>query len=628
MLCNLAFFKNIAIVKELIQLMPDHLANQIAAGEVIQRPASVVKELLENSLDAGATEIKLYVKDAGKELIQVVDNGTGMSPIDARMSFERHATSKIRKIEDLFQIRTMGFRGEALASIAAVAQVELKTKKGKDELGTGLLLEASEVKSQEPIACATGTSFAVRNLFYNIPARRKFLKSNTTEYKHILDEFIHVALAFPEVSFRLFNNQVEQFNLPPTNLKKRILDLLGERWVKHLIPVKEEDDLLHISGYVGKPEAAGRTRGNQFFFVNDRFIKSAYLNHAVKTAFEGLIEKDAYPFYILKFDLDSTRVDVNVHPSKQEVKFDDEQILYAYLKSAIKKALGQFNVTPSLDFTLDTNIQNLDAIRLPTNEDDQAHTQGGFLAQSFSERGQSHFVNTKSDRQLWEQQKQSLFPQSPGKTIINLPSKVNTKEEEQQEFESTQTEGGNARSMALKGKSYLITTVRSGFLLIHRFRARERIVFEALQERMQKEQPMSQKLLFPIRLELGPTRMVLLKEAQSFLKLVGFGFDLGSDQAVALTGLPVGLAESEAGEVFSDLVTQIEMNPLALQDPMKTALLKKMAAKMAYSSVNETIDDSLLIDELFACKSPKYSPRGKKVFRILQEEELEKILNN
>ena len=337
-------------MSDVIQLLSDHLANQIAAGEVIQRPASAVKELLENAIDAGATEIQLVLKDAGKELIQVIDNGKGMSTTDARMSFERHATSKIRNIDDLFKIRTMGFRGEALASIAAVAQVEMKTRQEANEVGTRICIEGTEVKLQEACATAKGTNIMVKNLFFNVPARRHFLKSNTTELRHIIDEFTRIALAHPRIAFRLFHNGAEQFHLEAGNLKTRIVGLLGGSYEKNLVPAEEQTDYINITGFIGKPEAATRTIGMQFFFVNNRFIRNAYLHHAVVTAYEGLIEKEAFPFYVLFLETDPARVDVNVHPTKQEVKFDDDRMMYAYLNAAAKHALARYNIAPAPDF--------------------------------------------------------------------------------------------------------------------------------------------------------------------------------------------------------------------------------------------------------------------------------------
>ena len=354
---------------DIIQLLPDNIANQIAAGEVIQRPASAVKELLENAVDAGADEIRLLVNDAGKALIQVFDNGKGMSETDARMAFERHATSKIRNIEDLFRIKTMGFRGEALASIAAVAQVEMKTKRAEDENGVYLEIENSMVTLQEPVAMENGSSIAMKNLFFNVPARRNFLKSNASELKHIVDEFIRVAMAFPEIFFSLSSNGQQVFHLEKGSLKQRIVQILGSSYNAKLVSVQEHTDYLNITGFVGKPETAKKTRGDQYFFVNNRFIKSAYLNHAVMSAFNEMIAKDSYPMYTLFIDLDPAQLDINVHPTKQEIKFEDEKIVYAFVQSAVKHALAQFSITPTLDFDLDAGIQNLDAVNKPfTNE--------------------------------------------------------------------------------------------------------------------------------------------------------------------------------------------------------------------------------------------------------------------
>lgn len=344
---------------DVIQLLPDSIANQIAAGEVIQRPASVVKELLENAVDAGATSIKLVVKDAGKTLIQVIDNGCGMSETDARMCFERHATSKIRQAKDLFTIRTMGFRGEAMASIAAIAHVELRTRRNDDEVGTRVVIEGSKVTAQESCQCAAGTIFAVKNLFYNVPARRNFLKTNTVEMKHIIDEFQRVALAYPDIFFSLHHNGSEMFHLQGGNLRQRVVGLLGQHTNKKLVPVEEDTDVVKITGYVGKSEFAKKTRGEQFFFVNERFIKSGYLNHAVMTAYEDLLPKGHYPLYVLFIEIDPARVDINVHPTKQEIKFDDERLLYNYLKVTIRHALAQYNITPTLDFDADPTFSNI-----------------------------------------------------------------------------------------------------------------------------------------------------------------------------------------------------------------------------------------------------------------------------
>ncbi|WP_315819693.1 DNA mismatch repair endonuclease MutL [Paraflavitalea speifideaquila] len=389
---------------DIIQLLPDNIANQIAAGEVIQRPASAVKELLENAVDAGATEIRLLFQDAGKALIQVIDNGKGMSETDARMCFERHATSKIHQIDDLFRIRTMGFRGEALASIAAVAQVELKTKRTEDTTGTFLEVENSLVTKQEPIAAITGTSIAMKNLFFNIPARRNFLKSNAAETRHIVDEFIRVALSFPDIFFSLSSNGTEMFHLEKGTLKQRIVQVLGSQYNARLVTVQEQTDYLNIYGFVGKPETAKKTRGDQYFFVNNRFIRSPYLNHAVMSAYQGMIAADSFPLYVLFIDLDPSQVDINVHPTKQEIKFEDEKIVYAFVQAAVKHALAQFSVTPTLEFDLDPQIQQLDAINKPFTDDKQEAATASPLFKNFSQKHQAHFIQptNKSELKHWK----------------------------------------------------------------------------------------------------------------------------------------------------------------------------------------------------------------------------------
>jgi DNA mismatch repair protein MutL len=387
-------------VPDIIQLLPDNIANQIAAGEVIQRPASAVKELMENAVDAGATSIQLIVNDAGKALVQVIDNGKGMSETDARMSFERHATSKINSIDDLFRIRTMGFRGEALASIAAVAQVELKTRRADDELGTHIEIENSAVKKQEPAALPTGTSIAMKNVFFNVPARRNFLKSNAAEMRHIVDEFIRVAMAFPHIFFSLTSNGQQVFHLEKGSLKQRIVQLLGSQYNAKLVTVQEQTDYLNITGFVGKPETAKKTRGDQYLFVNNRFIRSAYLNHAVMNAYQDMIPADSFPLYVLFIDLDPAQIDINVHPTKQEIKFEDEKIVYAFVQAAVKHALAQFSITPTLDFDLDPSIQQLDAVNKPFTEDKQAAAASTNLYKTFTQKHQAHFIEPSQKTEL------------------------------------------------------------------------------------------------------------------------------------------------------------------------------------------------------------------------------------
>jgi DNA mismatch repair protein MutL len=613
-------------VPDIIQLLPDHLANQIAAGEVIQRPASAVKELLENAIDAGATEIQLILKDAGKELIQVVDNGKGMSPMDARMSFERHATSKIRHIDDLFSIKTMGFRGEALASIAAVAQVEMKTRQHHEEIGTLLVIEASEVLKQEPIACSAGTSFCIRNLFYNVPARRKFLKSNTSEFKHIIDEFTRVAMAYPEISFRLFHNNTEQFHLSSGNLKTRIVELLGNRSERNLVPVEEDTELLRISGFIGKPEVANKTRGNQFFFINNRFIRNAYLHHAVTTAFDSLIEKDAFPFYVLFLELDPQRVDVNVHPTKQEVKFDDDKLMYAYLQSTIKHTLARFNIAPSLDFSLNADIQNMDAVRLPQTEQRKAETQSGYLYQSFSQAGKAHLIEKTNDRQQWKEQREHFMPAMP--TMPSLSNKINADNDSGFSEQSAMDFVGmnNHEQPVLQWRDYLLSTMKSGILIVHQKRALERIQYERLVSRMANEQKVSQQLLFPVSLQLNPSDAALFEELLPFLKSLGYEISPLGSHMYAVNGAPPDIPTGREQSILEELLEQLKHESSSLKNQLREKLLKTMAKRMAQPSLLTADAAQSLIDELFACEQPQYSPDGAKIFTILPKEGLDNLL--
>lgn len=621
------FNKKEITLPDIIQLLPDHLANQIAAGEVIQRPASAVKELLENAIDAGATEIQLILKDAGKELIQVVDNGKGMSPMDARMSFERHATSKIRHIDDLFSIKTMGFRGEALASIAAVAQVEMKTRPHQEEVGTHLIIEASEVKKQEAVACAPGTSFSIKNLFYNVPARRKFLKSNTSEFKHIIDEFTRVSMAYPEIAFRLFHNNTEQFHLSSGNLKTRIIELLGNKSEKNLVPVEEDTELLRISGFIGKPESANKTRGNQFFFINNRFIKNAYLNHAVTTAFEGLIEKDAFPFYVLFLELDPQRVDVNVHPTKQEVKFDDDKLMYAYLQSTIKHTLARFNIAPSLDFSLNEEIQNMAAIRLPQNSQQKEATQNSYLYQSFSQPGKAHFLEKSNDRQQWKEQRTHFMPSLP-----SMPSYSNEMDNDPLAAESAAQSAMPFEEMdhhgqpVLQWRDYLLSTMKSGLLVMHQKRALERIQYERLQARMENDHTVTQQLLFPVTLQLSPSDAALLDDLMPFLKNLGYDISPLGSHTYAVQGAPPDVPSGREQFLLEELLEQLKHESSNLKDQQKEKLLKTLAKRMAQPDLLSASAAHALIDELFACSQPQYAPDGAKIFTILPKESLDNLL--
>jgi DNA mismatch repair protein MutL len=525
-------------VADRIHLLPDHIANQIAAGEVIQRPASAVKEMLENAVDAGATEIRLIINDAGKSLIQVIDNGSGMNETDARMCFERHATSKIRNINDLFHIRTMGFRGEALASIAAVAQVEMKTKRDTDDTGTLIEIENSIVLRQQPVAMAQGTSISMKNLFFNVPARRNFLKSNAAEMRHIVDEFIRVALAFPSVFFSFTSNGQQIFHLESGSLKQRIIQLLGNNYNTKLVTVNEETDYLNIHGFVGKPDTAKKTRGDQYFFVNNRFIKSPYLNHALQHAFQDMIPADSFPMYVLFIDLDPKQVDVNVHPTKQEIKFEDEKIIYAFVQAAVKHALAQFSITPTLDFNLDGNIQGLESIQRPFTEDKQAQTKTSHIFQTFTEANQAHIISPANsawhhpdfDRTQREQGFQSL-----GRYIVEMDPATEAERADDKIVVSENTE------LTQLFHTYILLQGRNSFFLIHQQAAHERIIYERLLKALEGKPVATQASLFPTTIELTPSDAVLLKELIPDLLPMGYTIEPFGKAAFVIQGTPADI---------------------------------------------------------------------------------------
>jgi DNA mismatch repair protein MutL len=628
---NSTFAKIQSRVPDVIQLLSDHLANQIAAGEVIQRPASAVKELLENAIDAGATEIQLVVRDAGKELIQVIDNGSGMSVTDARMSFERHATSKIRDINDLFHIRTMGFRGEALASIAAVAQVEMKTRQPHSDTGTRIVVEGTTVTTQEPCAAPAGTSIAVKNLFFNVPARRHFLKSNSTEFRHILDEFTRVALANPQAAFRLWHNGVEQFHLEAGNLKTRVAGLLASSYEKNLVPAEEETDFLTIRGFIGKPEAATKTRGMQFFFVNNRFIRNPYLHHAVVTAYEGLIEKDAFPFYVLFLETDPARVDVNVHPTKQEVKFEDDRMMYAYLNAAVKHALARYNIAPSLDFSLNAGIQSLPSVQLPVTEREKESVEKGYLYNTFTKGNQAHFIEQKDSLQKWKEL-YKIAEETPVQRNAGLMHGLTDQSSSMSVpgglhgDEDAPVSGG--QSILVVQGSMLVTTVKSGLMLIHIRRAQERIWYERLLQEWNEGQTPSQQLLFPVSYELSPQDAILLHSALPDLSRIGFDIAPFGQNSFVVQGVPSSLPAGEEKNVLDETVDQLKHEAPDATSRRAEMLLINMARRLSINkhAIRQPEGQQALIDELFACAQPEYTPGGKKVFTLMRRESLEDML--
>ena len=620
---------------DIIGLLPDNIANQIAAGEVIQRPASAVKEMLENAIDAGATQIHLIIKDAGKELIQVNDNGKGMSPIDARLCFERHATSKIKSIDDLFAIRTMGFRGEALASIAAVAQVELKTRTETDEIGTCILIDNSTVRSQEPCQSAVGSSLAVKNLFFNVPARRNFLKTNTVEMRHIVDEFIRVAMANPAIGFQFTNNNNDIFNLEKGKLKQRIIALLGNNLMSKLVPVEEPTDFVQITGFVGTPDISTKTRGNQFFFVNDRFIKSPYLNHAVSQAYRELIGKDEFPLFVLFIDIEPKRVDINVHPTKQEIKFEDDRIIYSFVSSAVKHALSKYSIAPSLDFSLDSSIEHLTAVTQPFSRQTQEHTKGDFLFQSFTEKGQAHFLNKKEDVRHWKDM-YKIQEQFAGTALPennqdeNRPSAANTydvKIETEQQTAFLKEEF--TPSYTQINLSYIVVSTKTGFLLVDQQLAHQRILYERFEQ--VTSTPISiQKCLLPQTFELPPSDAILLLGMLPDLLELGYEVEEFGKNSFILRGIP---ADVKQGNEISSIEKILEAFKHASSDvrlDKRERLIRTLAMQRAIQHGKKLSEREMerLMQDLFVCEQPQLSPTGKKVFAKLSSHDIDVLINN
>jgi DNA mismatch repair protein MutL len=610
---------------DIINLLPENIANQIAAGEVIQRPASAVKELLENAVDAGSTEIKLFVNDAGKALVQVIDNGKGMSETDARMSFERHATSKIKSIDDLFHIKTMGFRGEALASIAGVAQVEIKTKKAEDSIGTFIEIENSVVVSQQPTATNTGTNISMKNLFFNVPARRNFLKSNTSELRHIIDEFIRVAMSFPDIFFSLTSNGQEVFHLEKGSLKQRIIQILGNNYAAKLVSVNEETDYLNIYGFAGKPETAKRTRGDQYFFVNNRFIRSAYLNHAVMNAFSDLIAKDSFPMYALFIEIDPSRLDINVHPTKQEIKFEDEKIIYAFVKSAIKHALAQYSITPALDFDLDASIQNTDAVSQPFTPEKQSAALGTSLYNTFTQKNQAHFISNKSDLKPWNNSLMSTgFIREKKEEQLSIPEKSNV----ESPFRNKVHDVAPASDKFIQvHKSFLIAENENGFMVIHQQNAHERILYERFILAM-KGKPISiQRSLFPVAIELTPADAVLLSDLLEDLNLLGYQVEPFGSNTFIIQGSPANVPDGNEKAALEKMLEQYKHFNMEPNFDKREKLLRSMAWQQSVKAGTYLTDSEIkeLIKDLFNCEVYNTTPTGKPVFLEFKQEELTKM---
>lgn len=604
---------------DVIQLLPDSIANQIAAGEVVQRPASAVKELMENALDANATHVKLIIKDAGKSLIQIIDNGSGMSETDARMSLERHATSKIRRAEDLFTIRTMGFRGEALASIAAVSQLEIKTRTGDKELGTLLVVEGSEVKKQEPVACEKGTSISVKNLFYNIPARRNFLKSNPVELRHIIDEFHRLALAHTQVAFSFIQGDEQVYDLPAAKghselaaLSQRIVSLFGKSYQEQLASCSEETDYVKVSGVIGKPEFARKTRGEQFLFVNQRFIRSNYLAHAVTNAFEGLLPENSFPFYVLFIEVDPKHIDVNVHPTKTEIKFDDERAVYAVVRAAVRQALGAHNLAPTINFHEDINL--LAKLGNTTTESAKQVY--------FEERFQTSL--TKSNQQNWEKffegELTSKLMQPVSQQSFKIESDLSAADQHPEVEEKIISQLHNR---------FILRQIKNGLMIVDQQSAHERVLFEKFAEDLKYRSAPTQQSLFPKTVTFPAADFALIMEMEQEVKGLGFRFEVFGKNTLLINGVPANLKHVAEKDLFEGLIDQFKHNQTELSLPLQENLTRALAKRASIKSGQrlELAEMKELLNSLFLCKTPNYSPEGRPTFYIFELGKLESYFN-
>jgi DNA mismatch repair protein MutL len=604
-------------MSDIIRLLPDSVANQIAAGEVVQRPASAIKEMLENAIDSGADAIELIVKDSGKTLIQVIDNGCGMSPTDARMSFERHATSKIKEAADLFKIHTFGFRGEALASIAAIAQVELKSRRHEDELGTHIIIEGSAVKSQQPCACSAGTSISVKNLFYNVPARRNFLKSDQAEMRHILDEFHRVVLVNPQIAFTLNSNGKIIFKLPATNLKLRISNVFGANFHERLLPVNQESNVVKISGFVGKPDSARRTKGEQFFFANNRFIKHPYLNHAVEEAFSELIPDGYFPTYFLFLEVDPASIDINIHPTKTEVNFQEHQVIYAMIRSAVKQAIGRFSFSSTLDFETEQSFQTYFPKDKPLVEPG-IHVNTGY--NPFAKNNQPELrlspKTEKEDIAGWEKLFDTGSLPMPGNQQPAATLTIGA------DFNQEQTGRG---FMQLNGR-FVVTRVKSGLMIIDQQAAHERILFEKLTEKIELKRVHSQQLLFPVTVNLSAPDAELAGELKNDFASVGFQIEHFGGNSFIIQGVPAELKDENVQALFESVLETFKHNQLGLKIDKQQNLLRSMARNMAIKPGKVLVSEEMqsLVDDLFACQVSNISPSGKNTILMIGTDEIEK----
>lgn len=633
-------------MSDVIKLLPDAIANQIAAGEVIQRPASVVKELLENSVDSGAKNIQLIIKDAGRALIQVVDDGCGMSEMDARMCFERHATSKIKKIEDLFSLYTFGFRGEAMASIAAVAQVEMKTKLHDKEVGTILIVEGSKVILQEPTATNSGTSISVKNLFYNVPARRNFLKSNQIETKHILDEFVHVALANPGIFFSLHHNGVEVYHLKASNIRQRIVNIFGKNYNEKLVPIEELTDYVSVRGFIGKPDVSKKTRGEQFFFVNNRFIKNNFLNYAITKAYDGLITDKSFPFYCLFIDIEPGAIDINVHPTKQEIKFEDEKAIYLLLNAAAKHGLSQYSVMPTIDFEHEStfnqlvderiyNEQPFKVVQSKLNTD--SNTRGSYHSpfdKDIPTTQQRNFSND-NNANFDEWKKLYEIDEETEERTVTIRSKMDQLQALEDENEISNNPFKNERFEPIQlHERYILTQIRSGFILVDQHKAHQRILFERYLRNLANQPASTQQTLFPKTLELNNSDTELLKDILPELKALGFDIQFFGGSTFVVHGMPSDLRDENETllieKLLEDFKTGLNVRDKTDDFDKRKNVAKTFAYQTAIKSGTTMDKNSMqqLIDELFACEQPSINPAGLATFTQYSFDEIERKFGN
>jgi len=617
-------------MSDLIRLLPDAVANQIAAGEVVQRPASAVKELLENAVDAGATQIRLFVKDAGKTLIQVIDNGSGMSETDARMSFERHATSKIREANDLFSIRTLGFRGEALASIAAIAQVELKTRKPNDEVGTCIVIEGSKVKSQEPVACPGGTTFSVKNLFYNIPARRYFLKSDNVEFRHILEEFQRVALVHPDIEFTLTNNDKPVFHLTKGNLRQRIVHIFGNQINEKLLPVEAKTELVSVTGYIGKPETARKTRGEQYFFANGRFIRHPYLHHAVEQAFEELIPESAIPSYFLYIEVDPSTIDINIHPTKTEVNFQNGQLLYASIRTSVKHALGMFSLSPTIDFDTEPTFDFVapqgyepKAPTITVNPDYNPFRK----PQNFLKSNAGMAPNRAGWEKMYEGIENKPMQQTeyqPGMDFEHEPSRPPQAEPA---LIPDSNENTGSKLFQVQNR-FIVANVKSGVLIVDQRKAYERIIFERISSNAGGQPVARQRVLFPQTFQLSAFDSEVMNEMTEDLDTLGFEISAMGSGTYVINTVPANIPSHEIMGFIEGLLEDYKKDRADSADDQRIKLARLVAGNLAVKTEKALKIEEMqqLIDELFACQVPDIAPDGSKILKIIQVNEIDKLL--